>query len=260
MISLQFSPCPNDTFIFYAMIHGKVDTEGIAFEYGMADVEKLNHLAMKGGADMIKVSYHAWAYLGGTYDLLDAGSALGYGNGPLLISNKEYSLSDLPHLSVAIPGVYTTAHFLLNFAASVVKEKKIMVFSEIEDALLNGDADAGVIIHESRFTYEKKGLRKILDLGAYWETQTGLPIPLGAIVAKKSLGHETFTRLNRIMKSSVLWAMEHPEETMGFVREHAREMDEEVIYRHIALYVNDFTIDLGPEGKRAVAKIAGMIR
>jgi 1,4-dihydroxy-6-naphthoate synthase len=255
MIRLQFSPCPNDTFIFYAMTHGRVDTEGISFLYGMEDVEALNQAALQGGADMIKVSYHAWLYLREHYALLDAGSALGFGNGPLLISRKEYSLQDLPGLSVVIPGEHTTAHLLLKFAAPLMKEKKVRVFSEIEEALLNGEADAGVIIHENRFTYEKKGLRKILDLGEFWEKQTGLPVPLGAIVVRKSLGEEKIGKLNRIMKNSVVWAMEHPEETMEFVREHAQEMDEEVMRKHIALYVTDFTVDLGDIGKKAIAKL-----
>jgi 1,4-dihydroxy-6-naphthoate synthase len=256
MIRLQFSPCPNDTFIFYAMTHGKVDTEGVSFQYSMADVEALNQVALEGGTDMIKVSYHAWLFLRNTYALLDAGSALGFGNGPLLISRKKYALQDLPGLSVVIPGEYTTANLLLKFAAPQVKEKKVRVFSEIEDAVLGSEADAGVIIHENRFTYEKKGLRKILDLGEYWEKETGLPVPLGAIVVKKSLGHEMTGKLNRIMKRSVLWAMEQPEETMEFVREHAQEMDEEVMRKHIALYVTGFTVDLGVEGKKAVEKLA----
>jgi len=255
MIHLQFSPCPNDTFIFYAMTHGRVDTEGISFHYAMEDVEELNQTALRGGADMIKVSYHAWLYLRETYTLLDAGSALGFGNGPLLISRKEFALQDLPGLSVVIPGEYTTAHLLLKFAAPRVGSKKVRVFSEIEEAVLSGEADAGVIIHENRFTYEKKGLRKILDLGEYWEKKTGLPVPLGAIVVRKSLGEEKIGQLNRIMRNSVLWAMEHPEETMAFVREHAQEMDEEVMKKHIGLYVTGFTVDLGAEGKRAVAKL-----
>jgi 1,4-dihydroxy-6-naphthoate synthase len=259
-ISLAFSPCPNDTFIFYAMTHGKVDTEDISFGYHMADVETLNHLALRGEAEMIKVSYHAWLYLINNYALLDAGSALGFGNGPLLISKKEYKPEDVPGLTIAIPGQYTTAHLLLRFAFPDAGKKRITVFSEIEEALLKGVADAGVIIHENRFTYASKGLRKITDLGEYWEKQTGAPIPLGGIVAKKSLGYETINKLNRTMKRSVIWAMEHPDETMDFVRENAREMDEEVMRKHIGLYVTEFTIDLGEKGKEAVRKLSEMIR
>jgi 1,4-dihydroxy-6-naphthoate synthase len=257
-ISLAFSPCPNDTFIFYAMTHGKVDTEDLSFGFHLADVETLNHIALRGGAEMIKVSCHAWLYLRGNYALLDSGSALGYGNGPLLISKREYSMDEVPGLTVAVPGEYTTAHLLLKLAFPAVKKKLIMVFSEIEEALLNGTADAGVIIHENRFTYALKGLRKIVDLGEFWEQKTGSPVPLGGIAAKKSLGYDTINKVNRIMKRSVLWAMEHPEETMDFVRDHAQEMDEEVMRKHIGLYVTDFTIDLGKEGKEAIRKMIQM--
>jgi 1,4-dihydroxy-6-naphthoate synthase len=258
-ISLAFSPCPNDTFIFYAMTHGKVETEGLAFAFHMADVEALNQIALRGGAEMIKVSYHAWLYLANTYALLNAGSALGFGNGPLLISKKDYSTEDIPGLTIAIPGEYTTAHLLLKFAFPDVKKKKIMIFSGIENAILDETVDAGVIIHENRFTYRAKGLKKIIDLGEYWEQKTGAPIPLGGIVAKKSLGYEAVNTLNRVMKRSVLWAMEHPEETMQFVREHAQEMDEEVMRKHIGLYVTDFTVDLGAEGKEAVRRLSEIL-
>lgn len=255
-LRLAFSPCPNDTFIFFAMTHGKVDTEGISFNYAMSDVEELNRCALEGTPDVTKVSYHAWLYLTNTYALLDAGSALGFGNGPLLISRREYSADEVPGLTIAIPGEYTTAHFLLKFAFPMIANKKFMVFSEIERALLEDRADAGVIIHESRFTYQEKGLHKILDLGEFWEKKTASPVPLGGIVVKKSLGDETVCKLNRIMKRSVLWAMEHPDEPMEFVRANAQEMDEEVMRKHIGLYVTDFTIDLGKEGKEAIRKMS----
>ena len=256
MISLHFSPCPNDTFIFYAMTHGRVDTEGLEFRYSMADVEALNTFALEGKGDMVKVSYHAWLYLSKSYHLLNAGSALGFGNGPLLISKTAIDPADLPGLTVAIPGQYTTAHLLLKYAFPQVTKKKIMVFSEIEQAVLDGVTDAGVIIHENRFTYQEKGLLKIADLGEWWEQQTGLPVPLGAIVARRDLGEEVIAKLDRIMRRSVLWAHDNPEETMAFVREHAQEMDESVMKKHIALYVSDFTADLGETGHAAVAKLA----
>ena len=241
------------------MTHGKVDTEGLSFRWSLADIEELNRLALRGSAEMIKVSYHAWPSLERNYTLLDAGSALGSGNGPLLISKREYAADEVPGLTVAIPGEHTTAHFLLRYAFPEVRKKVILLFSEIENAILNGSVDAGVIIHESRFTYEAKGLRKILDLGDQWEQRTGFPIPLGGIVAKKALGYGTIHKLNRIMKQSVLWAMGHPEETMEFVRAHAQEMDEAVMRRHIGLYVNDYTVSLGPKGREAVAKMSEVI-
>jgi 1,4-dihydroxy-6-naphthoate synthase len=252
MITLGFSPCPNDTFIFDALVHHKVDTEGLTFEPRMDDVETLNHLAMQDMLEMVKISYHAFLYLSDRYEMLNSGSAIGFGAGPLLISNKDYSIEDLPNLTVAVPGEYTTAHLLLKLAAPSVKKKKIMVFHEIEDALLSGVADAGVIIHENRFTYEQKGLKKILDLGEYWENLTHSPIPLGGIAVKKSLGTGCIAQLNRIMRRSVVYAQSNPDDVMGFVRGHAQEMDEAVMKKHIALYVNKYTTDFGAEGKMAV--------
>jgi 1,4-dihydroxy-6-naphthoate synthase len=252
MISLGFSPCPNDTFIFDALVHQKIDTEGLSFNYRMEDVETLNGLAMTDALDMVKISYHAFLYVADRYRMLDSGSAIGFGAGPLLISKKQYSLNDLPNLTVAIPGEYTTAHLLLKLAAPVVKSKKIMVFNEIEDAVLSGKADAGVIIHENRFTYEKKGLKKVLDLGEYWESLTHSPIPLGGIAVKKSLGSVLIGKLNSIMHRSVVFAIDHPDDAMGFVRCNAQEMEEEVMKKHIGLYVNSYTVDPGVEGKKAV--------
>jgi 1,4-dihydroxy-6-naphthoate synthase len=254
-IKLAFSPCPNDTFIFDALVHHKIDTEGLEFNFEMADVETLNHMAMNGVVDMCKVSYHAFLFLTGKYKMLDAGSALGFGNGPLVISKEEYSLKDLERLTVAIPGEYTTAHLLLKIAAPSVKAKKIMVFSEIENAVLNGEADAGVIIHENRFTYEKKGLKKIADLGEYWENLTHRPVPLGGIIVRKSFGTGLIRQLNRILRKSVEFALHDPSSVMDFVRKNAQEMDEEVMRKHIHLYVNNFTVDLGETGKMAVREL-----
>ena len=255
MISLAFSTCPNDTFIFDALVHGKIDTEGLAFDYQLADIEELNRRALAGETEMIKVSYHAWLFLRERYVLLDSGSALGFGNGPLLISKYTYRLEDLPHLSVAIPGQYTTAHLLLNIAAPNVREKQVMIFSGIEEAILDDRVDCGVIIHENRFTFEQKGLKKMLDLGQYWEKLTGSPIPLGGIIARKGLGYNVINKLNRIVYRSVEYAMKHPDESMPFVREHAQAMDEGVMQKHIHLYVNENTLSLGTGGKVALTKL-----
>lgn len=255
MISLGFSPCPNDTFIFDALVHHKTDTEGIDFTILVEDVETLNHLALKDELDMVKVSYHAFLHISDRYEMLNSGNALGFGAGPLLISKLNYSPGDLRNLTVAIPGEFTTAHLLLNLAVQNIKKKKILVFHQIEDAILSGDVDAGVIIHENRFTYGKKGLKKILDLGEYWEQQTNLPIPLGGIAVKKNLGAGMISRLNRIMKRSVEYALSNPADALDFVRSYAQEMEEEVMRKHIALYVNQYTVDLGTEGKRAVSEL-----
>ena len=255
MITLGFSPCPNDTFIFDALVHQKIDTEGLSFETRMEDVETLNQSAMKDALDMVKVSYHAFLYLSDRYQMLDSGSALGFGVGPILISRKQYTLEDLPNLTIAIPGEYTTANLLLKLAFPAVKSKKFLIFHEIEDAIISGSVDAGVIIHENRFTYKKKGLRKILDLGEFWEKMTQSPIPLGGIAVKKSLGVDLITKLNRIMRRSVVYAKEHPEDAMNFVRCNAQEMDEEVMKKHIDLYVNQYTVELGAVGEKAVENL-----
>lgn len=255
MITLSFSPCPNDTFIFFAIVHDRIDLEGLSFTWETDDVETLNHRAFAGNCDMIKVSYHAYLTLREKYELLNAGSALGFGNGPLLISRNYRSSEELYDRRVAIPGEYTTAHLLLKFAAPQITRKEVMLFSEIEDAITEGRVDAGVIIHENRFTYENKGLHKIMDLGEFWEKQTGMPVPLGGIVVKKELGADVIAKLNRIMKRSVEYAFEHPDETMDFVRSHAREMDDAVMRKHIGLYVTAFTVDLGKQGRDAIQKM-----
>src|SRR3989339_541106 len=186
-LTLGFSPCPNDTFIFDAMVHGRIDTEGIEFDYFLADVEELNRRAMTAEADITKISFHVYAYVAGNYLILDSGSALGHRNGPLLISKHPIRPHDLKEKKIAIPGKFTTANLLFSIAWPEAINKKEYLFSDIEKVLLEEEADAGIIIHETRFTYEKKGLVKIADLGEYWENLTGMPIPLGAIIIKRDI-------------------------------------------------------------------------
>ncbi len=251
-LTLGFSPCPNDTFIFDAMIHGKIDTEGLSFDVLMADVEELNKKAMAGEIQITKLSYHAYAYLTDKYQLLNAGSALGNNCGPLLIAKRVYNDKEIPSLKVAIPGKYTTANFLLSLAYPNIENKKEMLFSDIEPAVLNDEVDAGLIIHENRFTYEQKGLKKIVDLGEYWENNTGLPIPLGGIVIKRDLDTSLKQKVDRVLRRSVEFALKKPEQTMSFVRQYAQEMDEKVMMQHVGLYVNDFTVNLGEKGRKAI--------
>jgi 1,4-dihydroxy-6-naphthoate synthase len=253
-LSLGFSPCPNDCFMFDAIVHGRIDTEGLAFSVSLADVEALNRAAFAGEADVTKLSYHAFAHCASNYVLLDAGSALGRNCGPLLISRRAISKEEVTagKLRIAIPGRYTTANFLLGLAFPEARDRTELVFSEIEPALLSGEYDAGLIIHENRFTYEAKGLRKIVDLGEFWESETGAPIPLGGIVVKRSLPDEVKQRVNRVLRRSVEYAFAHRAASLPFVREHAQEMSEDVMYRHIDLYVNEYSVDLGAEGRRAV--------
>jgi len=256
MLSLAFSPCPNATFIFDAIVHRRIDLDGLSFDWWLADIEELNRTAISEEADVVKVSFHAWLSMQDRYELLNSGSAMGFGKGPLLIAGSRchasLAMTMIPDLRIALPGEHTTAHLLFKTAFPQARKKEFMLFSDIEDAVLSGEVDAGVIIHENRFTYEQKGLVKIMDLGEYWEDLTQSPIPLGGIVARKDLGEEVIVKLNRIMKRSVQYALDHPDEAMPFVRLHAREMDEEVMKQHIKLYVNKFTLDPGEEGKRAI--------
>ncbi|MDR0294741.1 MAG: 1,4-dihydroxy-6-naphthoate synthase [Prevotellaceae bacterium] len=258
-LSLFFSPCPNDTFMFEAMVHGRVDTEGLLFDVRLADVEALNHAAMRAEADVTKVSFHAYAYLRDNYELLPSGSALGFGNGPLLVSAKPIGKEQVSSLSVAIPGCYTTAAALLKAAFPEVQDLREYVFSDIEEALLKGETDAGVLIHEGRFTYNKKGLHLIADLGALWEKQTGMPIPLGGIVVRRNLSEDIKGKVARVLRRSVEYALAQPDSSIPFVRQYAQEMDENVMRQHIKLYVNKFSIDLGEEGQRAVDCFLKMI-
>lgn len=251
-LTLGFSPCPNDTYIFDAMIHGKIDTEGLEFEVLLADVEELNQKAFKGELDITKLSYHAYAYLTEKYVLLDAGSALGHNCGPLLIAKKTMTEEEVNQAKIAIPGKFTTANFLLGLAYPEAKQKEEVLFSEIEQKVINGEVDAGLIIHENRFTYQDKGLVKIVDLGEYWETTTKMPIPLGGIVVNRGLPQEVQQKVNRVMIKSVAYAFQNPESSKEFVRIHAQEMDENVMYQHIKLYVNEYTKELGFEGKKSV--------
>jgi 1,4-dihydroxy-6-naphthoate synthase len=281
-LSLGFSPCPNDTFIFDAMIHQKIDTEGLSFDVVFDDVETLNQKAFRAELDITKLSYHAYAYLTEQYVLLHAGSALGFGVGPLLICNNEdYISADLladlqpptshfqpqtsdlrpltsflgpptSDLRIGIPGKYTTANFLLSLALPEAKNKIEMKFFEIESALLNHQIDLGVIIHENRFTYQEKGLKKIIDLGEFWENLTQGPIPLGGIMVKRELPENVKQKINRIIKRSVQYAFDHPESGMDFICSLSQEMSKEVINKHIELYVNKFSIDLGEVGRKAV--------
>lgn len=254
-LTLGFSPCPNDTFIFDALLHGKVDTEGLTFKPVIEDVEALNQQAFRQALHLTKLSYHAFAHLLPHYALLQAGSALGERVGPLLIARSPLPEQAVNQAHIAIPGRYTTANFLLSLAFPQARRRTEMLFSDIEDAVLQGRVDAGLIIHENRFTYQDKGLVKIMDLGDYWESATGLPIPLGGIVARRDLPLSIQQKANRVLARSVAFALDHPSSSKDFVRQYAQEMDETVMYQHIQLYVNGYTRDLGEQGRAAVTHL-----
>ena len=252
-LTLGFSPCPNDTFIFDALVHAKVDTEGLIFEVFIEDVEALNQRALNNDLDVTKLSYHAFIHCVKDYALLNSGSALGRNCGPLLIQQGNAKLTS--NSKIAIPGENTTANLLLSIAFPYLQNKLEMLFSDIEQAVIDGEVDAGLIIHENRFTYEERGLEKIQDLGEFWEEETGLPIPLGGIVVKRDFPLEVQQKVQRVLKRSVKYALDHPKSSREYVNFYAQEMNEKVMYEHINLYVNDFSLDLGEEGKRAVEEV-----
>jgi 1,4-dihydroxy-6-naphthoate synthase len=254
--SLGYSPCPNDTFIFYALVHGKINTDDINFKEILLDVEMLNQKAIKGELDITKVSYNAFGNLREDYCLLRSGSALGRGCGPLVVSLKDYEMKDLRGKKIAIPGKLTTAYLLLQLYDSSFKNNvRVMVFNEIMDAVRKGEVDAGLIIHESRFTYHSYGLKKIIDLGEWWEKETGLPIPLGCIIAKRGIGKDMINKIDRLIKESVIYSMSNRDEPLKYIKGHSNELEDSVINEHINLYVNNYSIDIGEDGDMAVKKL-----
>jgi len=261
-IKLGFSPCPNDTFIFDALVNHKIDTEGFEFETFLEDVQTLNEWAIQGKLDISKISYGVYPLITNQYHLLKSGGALGKGVGPLLIAKTkdENWKSKIETLTFAIPGKNTTAHFLFTQAFPNATHKKFMVFHEIEDAVLNGEVDAGVIIHENRFTYQQKGLEKLADLGEYWEQTTGSPIPLGGIVAHQRLDEQTRNAVDRLIRKSLEYAFEHYPVLTDYVKQHAQEMSEEVMRKHIDLYVNNYSLDLGDKGMKAVEQLLNVFQ
>ena len=251
-LSLGFSPCPNDTFIFDALVNKKIDTEGLDFEVHLEDVETLNQWALQGKLDISKISYGVLPLLLDHYRLLDAGGALGKGVGPLLIARRPMDLAAIPQCRIAVPGQRTTAHLLFSLAFPNARHREFMIFSAIEEAVLSGKVDCGVIIHENRFTYQQKGLVRLMDLGEFWESKTGAPIPLGGIVFSRNLDPILATRVNSLIRQSLEYAFDHYPELPDYVKSHAQEMDEYVMRQHIDLYVNDYSLSLGKEGQHAV--------
>lgn len=260
-LTLGFSPCPNDTFIFDALVNHKIDTEGLEFDVQLEDVQTLNEWAKAGKLDISKISYGVLPLLLNEYIVLNSGGALGKGVGPLLIANSsnfhKLQTTDpkLQTASIAIPGINTTAHMLFSLAYPDAKNKTFMVFHEIEEAVLTGKVDAGVIIHENRFTYQDKGLQKIMDLGEYWEETIKVPIPLGGIIIKRSFDVGVQQKIDKLIRKSVEYAFAHYPQLTDYVRKHSQEMNETVMRQHIDLYVNNYSIDLGEEGKKAVLKL-----
>lgn len=252
-LSIGFSPCPNDTFIFCGLVNGYISHSGWSLQPEMLeDVETLNEWAMKGLLDITKLSFHALGHVLDEYFLLNSGAALGRGCGPLLIAGQKVDPSDFKKMTVAVPGRFTTAAMLLRLYGPTWKNVVMMRFDEIMPALESGKVDCGVIIHESRFTYKGRGLQLIADLGAWWEKSSGYPIPLGGIAVKRSLGNDLIGEIDRAIHASIIWARKNPQLCQSYIKEHAQEMEDSVINDHIGLYVNLFSEDLGAEGIAAV--------
>jgi 1,4-dihydroxy-6-naphthoate synthase len=261
-LSLGYSPCPNDTFIFYALVHGKVPLEGLTgltLREQLEDVETLNQMAFREEIDISKVSCHAFGWLRDRYVLLRSGGALGRGCGPLLVRREGKAteatakmVTDLARQRIAVPGKFTTALLLLQLYEPKVQNIVILPFDQILQAVQNGVVDAGLIIHESRFTYRNFGLQKILDLGDWWEQYSGHPVPLGGIMVKRTLGQETACRIEEAIRQSILYTQTHPEEARDYIRSHAQEMDDSVTSQHISLYVNEYSLDVGQDGENAI--------
>jgi 1,4-dihydroxy-6-naphthoate synthase len=252
-LTLGFSPCPNDTFIFDALVNQKIDTEGLEFDPVLEDVETLNQWAMQGKLDITKLSFPAYFKSLNKYILLHSGSALGKGVGPLLISNKKQDTKDVEGNSIAIPGLNTTANMLLSFAFPKAKNKIPVLFSEIEDTVISGKTELGVIIHENRFTYQQKGLHKVVDLGEYWEEKMKAPIPLGGIAVRRKMNIEIQRRVDKLIRKSLEQAFANYPVITDYVKQHSQTMSEDVMRQHIELYVNNYSLDLGNDGKKAIA-------
>lgn len=264
-MNLGYSFCPNDTFIFYALAHGKVTTPSPITEV-LEDVETLNLWALAGQLPLTKISYAAYGRLRDKYVALRSGGALGRGVGPLLVAKYPASTADaageeeslgvdnLVDKRIAIPGRNTTAFMLLSLHTQGFIPIE-MRYDQIMPAVERGEVDGGLIIHESRFTYHRHGLQKVLDLGEWWEGVTGLPLPLGAILARRDLGQSTIQALDNAVRQSLEYAYAHPEETVAYIKQHAQELEDEVIWAHIHTYVNEFSLDVGNEGEKAVAEL-----
>jgi len=252
-ISLGFSTCPNDTFIFDALVNGKIDTEGIEFKPYLTDVEDLNELAFKNKLDVTKLSYHAWLQVWKSYRILDSGSALGKGSGPVWVGKNACLDLANQQVSVAIPGEHTTANLLLSLAYPNVTSKKVYLFSDIEQAILDGQVDTGVLIHENRFTYQKKGLVLLSDLGKYWSETTKTPIPLGGIMIHRRLPLTIANTVNRLIRKSLEYAYSYPAGTIEYIRKYAQSMDQDVLEAHLQTFVNEYSLSLGKEGEKSIS-------
>lgn len=257
-LALGYSPCPNDTFIFNAIANGTVTVDGCCFRPVLKDVETLNQMAMDAVLEVSKLSFYAWMAVKDQYAMLSSGGAMGFGCGPVLISRKPLTRSDMHRCRVVFPGRWTTAHLLFRLWAPDAENRLFTTYDRIFETLVSGEADCGVIIHESRFTFEAAGFTPVVDLGAWWEAETHLPIPLGCIAARTDLGDEMIQKIDAAIHHSVKTAFAHPEKTLPYMRQHAQELDEAVLSAHVKTFVNDFSLNLAPNGRKAIETLEQM--
>jgi len=257
-LTFGYSPCPNDTFMFNAIAKGNLDLAGYSIEPELHDVETLNALAMDAVLDISKLSFFAWMAVKEKYTLLNSGAAMGFGCGPVLIAKKQLAPEQVQGSRVVLPGKWTTAHLLFRVWAPQADQRIFVPYDRIFDTLAAGQADCGVIIHESRFTFERAGFAAIVDLGAWWEEKTGLPIPLGGIAARKELGEPLIDQIDGLIQTSIQRAMDRPAEVLPYMREHAQEMDADVLQAHVRTFVNPFSLDMGVEGRQALEALETM--
>ncbi|MDP6630203.1 MAG: 1,4-dihydroxy-6-naphthoate synthase [Kiritimatiellia bacterium] len=257
-LTLAYSPCPNDTFIFGAIATGQIDTHDLSFDIRLHDVQTLNERLLESTFDVSKVSFHAYLRARNTYNLLDAGAALGFGCGPLVVARDAEALRQPGHIRIAVPGELTTANLLLHLWNPAIETRLFCRYDEVMAMVADGRADAGVIIHESRFAYAQAGLVCIADLGAWWEHETGHPIPLGCIVARRAAALPSADTLESLIRESIAYAQSHPETTTPYIAAHARELSPDVVAQHVAMFVNRFSLSLGEEGRAAIDRLATM--
>jgi 1,4-dihydroxy-6-naphthoate synthase len=257
-LTLAFSPCPNDTFIFHGIASGRLRLPGVEFDITLGDVEALNRAALNGVHDITKLSFHAYLLVRDRYRLLNAGAALGFGCGPVVVAKRPVDRGALAGCSVAVPGELTTAHLLLRLFAPEARNKRFVRYDRVIELVQSGEVECGVIIHEDRFVYPRAGLLEIADLGDWWEKETAAPVPLGCIAMREELAEELGEAFDNLVRQSIALAKTDPETALPYIRAHARQMERDVLDRHIATFVNESSLDLGQEGRRALSKLEAM--
>ena len=255
MLTVAYSPCPNDTFMFHDLAAGRLRLPGHDLQTHLHDVETLNRLALEAVYDVTKVSIPAYLKVRGQYELLNVGAAVGFGCGPLLVAKKDWPRADLARCRVAVPGALTTAHVLLRLWAPELSDRVFVPYDQVMPLVAAGQVDCGVLIHEGRFVYPQRGLRLLVDLGQWWQAETQLPIPLGGIIARRQLGEPTLREFEALLRQAIENSLAHPAGAWDYVRQHAQELDADTLASHVKMFVNDFSLDLGPEGRAAVARL-----